>query len=703
MSLPPPESLTDPDALEDLADFLEDFLPQRLNPLGDIPGWNIDLEKAGFSDDWELYEWFMDQLKVGAKNRRKAGLPGYPGLGINDVAPKAASFNSPKRYRARAAALRVEQQTAEKVELGTTGKKDQLAELIASGWVLPDALNKLEIRESTYRKWKERDPHFVTQIDLAFAQRLRRRTTPEERPQDFLTKPDRHDFVGVRRYYFGYDTYEHHRTMVDLLNNTEPGELSMMLLPTGSGKTKLITDWICWRLGLDHTLRILYITETAGNGGVAAAVLGEVKNRLTLPDYIDPETQYPMRVGEFIDDFGQFRVELEDKKAGKVWNQSQIQLHDGPSGKDANLTAVGRNSAFYGLRADIIVIDDPQSAKSINETDAIVSTLTKTALTRGVVGAGSQAVYIGTRLGMEDAPRKFMDEGKVSRLITVPALNEEEESYCPEMYSKADLVGANYPTEIGGKRALLQDAWWPTQMQDPRGSEEATFTDIVDRALRTDLYAKARAPENHKVVIGVDTGLESWTALIAAAYNHEQFIVMDAVTKFGVGRNENVIEMIRGFLRYKPAEVVFEVNAAQRGIARDQRLLNLLDQHGVRMIEHDTGTNKLDVAFGVAAMASSFLDRSLKIPQGDNQSVETMAQLIRELESWRPNVKASQLRQDLVMSLWFCWLQWQREVQVLQSENDVWNDGGLPWDPDDMSGVWVDDRGKHYNPWSLAR
>ncbi len=60
------------------------------------------------------------------------------------------------------------------------------------------------------------------------------------------------------------------------------------------------------------------------------------------------------------------------------------------------------------------------------------------------------------------------------------------------------------------------------------------------------------------------------------------------------------------------------------------------------------------------------------IPTGD---------VVEELGNWRPDIKTRNLRQDLVMSMWFCWLEWQRVRNQIGADAHQWDRGGLPWVP----------------------
>src|SRR5690606_3780450 len=147
-----------------------------------------------------------------------------------------------------------------------------------------------------------------------------------------------------------------------------------------------------------------------------------------------------------------------------------------------------------------------------------------------------------------------------------------------------------------------------------------------------------------------------------AAYTTDRLRILDLFLDYRLTRNEEIfIRVEEAAARYGFTRLVIERNSQQRGIARDDRLRALGAKYGFEIVEHETGANKWDAAWGIRSMASTFIRREIEIPDGDDWTAKRMEPLVEQLTSWRPDVPAKLLRQDAVMSLWFNWRDWQRE------------------------------------------
>lgn len=160
-------------------------------------------------------------------------------------------------------------------------------------------------------------------------------------------------------------------------------------------------------------------------------------------------------------------------------------------------------------------------------------------------------------------------------------------------------------------------------------------------------------------ICSLDPALGGGNAMVAAEMG-ESLVVLDARVDYGLARTEQQLELIATFARaYRPSLFVLEVNAQQKGLGNDERLEVMAALYGFRVVAHRTGWNKNhDAVFSVASMDHDFRDGKIRIPFGDDYSRGRMTPLLEQLRSWRPDVPAKRLTQDLVMALWFCWLQW---------------------------------------------
>ena len=127
--------------------------------------------------------------------------------------------------------------------------------------------------------------------------------------------------------------------------------------------------------------------------------------------------------------------------------------------------------------------------------------------------------------------------------------------------------------------------------------------------------------------------------------------------------------------------LMVEAVSFQKALARDERLEKMRRELGFTIVEHTTAKNKMDETFGIARMASSFIDDTIWIPAGNEESVKHFAPLIAELVQWRATIPTRLRVQDMAMSLWFIWVQWQKYRKAHEEKTDRIVGSGMPWKP----------------------
>lgn len=162
------------------------------------------------------------------------------------------------------------------------------------------------------------------------------------------------------------------------------------------------------------------------------------------------------------------------------------------------------------------------------------------------------------------------------------------------------------------------------------------------------------------IELGFDPALGGRTGLVACHLG-DRLTVLDARTDVGLQRVEEELELIEGFANlYKPSVVTVEIDSQQKGFANDDRLRAMGLRYGFAIRTHVTRGRKMDETFGVAAMDRHFAKGDIRIPYGDQSTIDKMTPLITQLRAWRPDVATKHLTQDLVMALWFVVLHWQQ-------------------------------------------
>ncbi len=159
--------------------------------------------------------------------------------------------------------------------------------------------------------------------------------------------------------------------------------------------------------------------------------------------------------------------------------------------------------------------------------------------------------------------------------------------------------------------------------------------------------------------IGLDPALGGGNAMTVAELG-DKLTILDCRTDYGLSRTEEQLDLIQGFVvKYSPSIVIVEFDSQQKGLGNDERLRAMSMRHGFTIRPHLTRQKKMDEVFGVASMDQSFKKGEIRIPWGDQATIDRMTPLVTQLRAWRPDIKTKHLTQDLVMSLWFVWLYWQ--------------------------------------------
>jgi len=546
--------------------------------------------------------------------------------------------------------------------------RDRIYQMLTAGKTLHETLDLVGVQPGTYYQWRVRYHDWATKVD-----------TVRAKQGDDRGEEDK-DFFSRRRYYFGYESYSHHRQVIQAIEDTPEGGITLILLPPEGGKTTLLENWCADQIAQDPNTRILYVSETAE--GHARKVLDELKEMLTDPNLEIPDTQYPSHIPEFIARYGPFRDPTLDK--GKPWNNKYIKVHGASGQRDYTFQAVGWKSKVYGARAEWIIFDDVQSSESIGSTKRIYAVLRRTYFSRTRKG---KIIFIGTRVDLGDVYEQLEEDGIPSQIVKIPAVNDQGESYWPERWP---------PEALEQKKKMSKDGWWPVYMMAPQMAKAATFTPgIVEPCFDpTVVLGGTGMLGDYRKVAGLDPALSGPAALGAAAFNMTRFVLLWMEVREQLARNENILAWLAEVARRTPfTELVLELSAVSKGLRGDERLRRMAEEiYGFRIVDHSTTqSSKEDIDFGIGEMAGSFLRGEIVLPYGDTAAREATNTLVHELYRWRPGMQGKDLTQDQVIVLWVMWRRWQmtRNQTAQPSQPERWKVSGVPWTPGDMSGLWT--------------
>lgn len=444
--------------------------------------------------------------------------------------------------------------------------------------------------------------------------------------------------------------------------------------------TTLLEDWCSDQIAQDPNTRILYVSEAAEGHSPAAKVLGTIKERMVDPDRTDPDAQHEQHLPAWNARFGPFHDPKLDK--GKPWNAKYVKVSKASGRRDYTFQATSWRSKVYGTRTNWLIFDDVASLASIGETEKLLANIRLTFFSRP--GQEGRTVFIGTRVGVGDIYERLIEElpEDILTVVQIPALDENGNSYCPEMWPIEQLER---------KRKLVgEDVWACAYMMAPHEASATTFDEeLLDRARRAELtYGFLHHTPASTVLASIDPALGGGNAVIVAETTSSSLGIVAVQVNRHLGRNEKILMILRDMCRYGYSELVVEANSQQRGLARDERLKEMGTQFGFKVTEHETGVNKWEYAWGVSAMASSFISGEIHFPDATDRCRRQLEPFRAELLAWRPDVPTKLLRQDMVMALWFMWVVWKQRQRRMKAKKQQWKTGGTPWKPGDMSGGW---------------
>lgn len=550
---------------------------------------------------------------------------------------------------------------------------------------------------STYEKWRQRYPEFRYEVDAI-------------RGADRSSMVDgwKGGFAAFRKQFFGMDSPWFHLEVVDALEHGEPGSITLILLPPEHGKSTLLTDYCCYKLALDPTFRISYGSEKQGH---AIKIGNRIRNRMSMEG---PAREYVVRWGPFAPTPGR----ISSQPWGtQFFNVQKKAAHDD---QEYSWQAIGFGAAIAGTRSDLLIVDDVQSRKSLNLSKKILEEFRQDWLSRP--GSKGRTVVIGTRVGDLDFYRELMDAvdeetGRplVDRVIVYPAIRYDHTDVDVDEAGEPilDKNGNTRPKRIylwperytaaeydRMRRNAGPAAWARNYQQQPRDAGTDTFDEGVIEKMNDDLHAWEMPIPNDmmELAITLDPAIGGHNAFTVQGWAKTRLIVLDTSGDWGLTSYDQIWTELENLLRLwhrrarfdgKELDVttfVVEDKAFQKGLIREQRLLELQEEFGFAIVPHQTNDEKNDDIIGVTGMVTSARRKEIVLPAAtDPVTVARIGPLRDELVKWRPRVKGTRLKQDKVMALWFGWLQWRKRRFLLVDTAKRGQPSGarppLPWTP----------------------
>ena len=519
------------------------------------------------------------------------------------------------------------------------------------------------VTRSAYDKWRQRIPEFSERAD---AIRLKALTDGGKEDWDGT-------FQSFRSKYFGHLSPWFHIKAIEAYENTPPGNITLILWPPEHGKTTLAEDYFCYKLATNPEFRI-----TVGSEGqdMARKILGRIRSRM------EPQGPFPRYVAKY----GPFVPQnAQGRKTAQPWGADYFSVYkkNRHDERDYSMVSLGWRSKIAGTRTDHLHIDDIQSRVSLNLTEQMFEIFRQDWLTRP--GEQGRTSINGTRVGEDDFYERVMEQidSDILRVIKFPAIVTDEqgepEPLWPDFFTMESLDRI--------RRKVGEEAWSRNYMQEPSSSAAATFNEeSIKKCLNPLRSVNHEPPKDCSVYIGVDPALGSNNCVIAATPHEGKLKILFIREDVGLTRNEQILGIVEdavlqcGRNGSSVSDVIIEAMVFQKGLSRDERLIEMTQRYGFRVREHLTGMNKYDESIGVASMALSFMREEIELPYaGDNATRHQTDELMRQLKAWRPGKRGTRLRQDQVMALWFIWILWRQRKQSFDVDTSQFNFNALPW------------------------
>lgn len=526
--------------------------------------------------------------------------------------------------------------------------KRKFLEYIAAGDSNAQAIVKVGRTVKGLEYWRK-DKEFAQQMDYVRARR-----------QGSIERKEVPDFPEFCVDYLGFDKlYWHQLQWFDILEGRDPRELHesqiyepgrknriLFNTPPNHGKTQTITlAYVVWRICKDPNDHIVLISKSMTK---AKDYIYAIQKYLSHPTY-----------RKLQQDFGPVEGW---KRTAATWTKTQITLvgEDADGEKDPTVQVLGIGGQIYGVRANLIVLDDVVDLTNAQQFENQITWFAQEVLSRPGQMTGL-VVCVGTRVAAVDFYSELRSRFPgVYTYFASPAVLEYADDVCDWRVLWPERLDTSAEA-LDLTRSGIPPASWARAYQQQSISDDTLFP--ADKVMATVDKNRHRGRiadmQRMTVIAGLDPATVGYTAAIVMAVDRltGKRIILDAYN-----HKDTTPAQMRAMIhelteRYGISEWRVERNAFQRFLTQDEDLRYWLHSRGCIMREHYThGLNKWDPNYGVESLETLFADALvgnalIAIPNPNLPGNTVMGQLVEQLVAWSPNTKA---RTDLVMALWFC-------------------------------------------------
>jgi hypothetical protein len=564
-----------------------------------------------------------------------------------------------------------------------SAKKARLVDLYSKGHGLQEACDIMGISFKSYEYYRKTDEAFKERID-----RIRefrnggkaavRKAVP--RFEEFSEK------------YLGAKIFPHQQQWIDLLEGGEPTNVHPAQIyskgfspqhlvintpPEHAKSTTITINYVTWRIVQNPQIKILIVSS---NATMANKFLRAVKMRL------DSTRAF----GELKKDF----APVEGFDGGNAtWRNDMIYVNnqddeDDPGEKDATVQALGIGKKIYGVRADLIILDDVVDKSNAHDFENQIDWIQNILQSR-IDSDDGKLLLVGTRLATQDLysevlkPEYYEGEECPWTYLSQPAVLNMP-SMDPETwttlwpYSNQRLRGRAGELQVANedglfakwngpklavKRRSMSERNWSMVYQQEQVSADAIFKPAAINGCSSSrrpgpLLASPLRPSGMlglTVIGGLDPAAAGHTAAVVIGLDRRtgKRYLLDVFNQASLNYNQIITVIKEWTVLYGIQEWRVEKNNVQAWIPQDQTLRDFLHSRGTSIQPHFTDGNKWDVDFGVASMATLFdgyEDGHALIDLPSPRDSAGVQALRTQLISWAPATKG---KTDLVMAMWF--------------------------------------------------
>lgn len=546
--------------------------------------------------------------------------------------------------------------------------KQAVIDMIATGnpATIDAVLAKVGIPRKTYEYWRYSDKHFVAKVEaakcereIAYGGQVRRKTGSKT-----------FDFAMERKHFFGHESPWFQLEVVRAMEFLPPGNTLMVLLPPEHGKTTLYEDWLTLRLAHNPSLRNHVGSESIS---LSKKILARVQDRLA-------NSRADHRMTELVVKYGPFAPPKDDqRRRGQPWTKQYFDVwrKNEFDERDYSLAALGFGSQIIGSRSDHLHVDDVQSVKTLGQTDSMVTEFLQDWLSRP--GESGITTIMGNRIDEGDFYEALIEhlDDDLMQVIRYPAIVErdgEAEPLWPERWTMEKLDRM--------RRKVGDEVFERNWMQRPRAKLFSTFDERTVEGAFNPMRRLGDIVAGKAHVIGLDPaigGRKTTTggrnAMVTCQFDETGLTPVLIREDRTLRNNQEILAVLEdqictvraggGFV----SDVVIEENAFQKGLCNDLQLEGLRQQYGFAVRPHTTGSNKYDENIGVPSMVHTFLRKQVHLPWADDDFTRLwVGELRAQFLAWKPLIKGTHLRQDLLMAFWYVWTLWRHRRGTVMSE-----------------------------------